>query len=247
LSLVFSASETDPAFLRRTYADETSAFADDGVSIVRRFVSRKTVSCIAEAFAGVKGRPGQRGFALTADVRGLIAPAGAIGQLAAFFAERAMSPVRVLFFDKTAETNWSVPWHQDRTIAVRERVDAPGFSNWSVKNDVSHVEPPISLLENMLTLRLFLDDCNFENGPLQVACRTHGFGRIASRDVAQVALRSRRIIATGEAGDVLAMRLLSLHKSDRAANPTRRRVLHVDYAGGDLPKPLQWWGEPLER
>ena len=30
-------------------------------------------------------------------------------------------PVRGLFFDKTLTTNWSLPWHQDLTIAVAAR------------------------------------------------------------------------------------------------------------------------------
>lgn len=40
-------------------------------------------------------------------------------------------PVRALFFDKTPDANWKVPWHQDFTIAVAQRVDAPGFEGWS--------------------------------------------------------------------------------------------------------------------
>jgi hypothetical protein len=35
--------------------------------------------------------------------------------------------VRGLLFDKTPEANWGVPWHQDLTIAVKKRVEVPGF------------------------------------------------------------------------------------------------------------------------
>src|SRR5262249_48209390 len=35
--------------------------------------------------------------------------------------------VRGLFFDKTPAVNWNLPWHQDLTIAVRERRDVPDF------------------------------------------------------------------------------------------------------------------------
>ncbi|HLW92878.1 MAG TPA: phytanoyl-CoA dioxygenase family protein [Roseiarcus sp.] len=176
-------------------------------------------------------------------VRSLIAVDGALGQLAGFLGRGEMKPVRVLFFDKTPKVNWSAPWHQDRTIALKERVDAPGFGPWSVKDEIVHVEPPTALLENMLTLRLFLDDCGADNGPLEVACNTHTLGRVPSQDAAVLARQSRRFVAVGEAGDVLAMRLLALHKSDRATNPSRRRVLHVDYCGESLPAPLHWAGE----
>jgi hypothetical protein len=49
--------------------------------------------------------------------------------------ERAR-PVRGLFFDKTADANWKVAWHQDRSIALRERHDLAGFGPWSNKAGV---------------------------------------------------------------------------------------------------------------
>src|SRR4029078_10573667 len=39
--------------------------------------------------------------------------------------------VRALFFDKTADANWKVVWHQDLTVAARERVDVPGYGTTS--------------------------------------------------------------------------------------------------------------------
>ena len=40
-------------------------------------------------------------------------------------------PVRGILFDKTPDSNWLVPWHQDLTLAVRSRIDLPGFGPWS--------------------------------------------------------------------------------------------------------------------
>jgi hypothetical protein len=51
-------------------------------------------------------------------------------------------PVRAIYFDKSSEANWLVPWHQDLTLAVRTRVDVPGFGPWSTKDGVTHVQPP---------------------------------------------------------------------------------------------------------
>lgn len=45
-------------------------------------------------------------------------------------------PVRALFFDKSSEANWLVAWHQDLSLAVRSRIEVPGFSAWSVKEGV---------------------------------------------------------------------------------------------------------------
>ena len=42
-------------------------------------------------------------------------------------------PVRAIFFDKTPNANWKVPWHQDLTIAVKEKRETKGFSAWTKK------------------------------------------------------------------------------------------------------------------
>ncbi len=63
------------------------------------------------------------------------------------FVEPILGPgafaVRGLLFDKTPEANWKVAWHQDLTIAVRQRKEVPGFGPWSVKAGVPHVQAPI--------------------------------------------------------------------------------------------------------
>ena len=41
------------------------------------------------------------------------------------------SPVRAIYFDKSPEANWLVPWHQDLTLALRSRAEVPGFGPWS--------------------------------------------------------------------------------------------------------------------
>ena len=38
-----------------------------------------------------------------------------------------MVAVRAILFDKTGDANWTVPWHQDRSIAVATRIDVAGF------------------------------------------------------------------------------------------------------------------------
>src|SRR5262245_7189469 len=89
----------------------------------------------------------------------------------ACFVEPILGPgafvVRGLFFDKTPRANWKVSWHQDLTIAVRVRIEAPGFGPWSLKAGVVHVQPPAEILERMATVRLHLDDCSESNGPLR--------------------------------------------------------------------------------
>lgn len=147
--------------------------------------------------------------------------------------------VRAIWFDKTPEANWLVPWHQDRTIAVREHHDVPGFGPWSVKQGTCHVEPPFALLAAMLTVRLHVDDCPADNAPLEVAMGSHR-ARVAADEAASVAQQFTHRLCLASAGDVWLYRTPILHRSARAAAPRRRRVLQLDYCAEPLPGGLQW-------
>ncbi len=151
-------------------------------------------------------------------------------------------PVRAVLFDKTSQNNWAVAWHQDRTIVVTERRDAPGFGPWSVKQGALHVAPPIAVLERMATFRIHLDPCDADNAPLMAARGSHRLGFVAAPNAATRALEHELITCLAEPGDIWAYSTPILHASERAALPRRRRVLQVDYAVEPLPFGLNWRG-----
>lgn len=149
---------------------------------------------------------------------------------------------RSLLFDKTAAANWNVAWHQDLTLAVRERVDAPGYTAWSVKEGVPHVQPPDEVLQRMLAVRLHLDDCGPENGALRALPGSHREGRLSDADVDHWRATVPETLCTARAGDALLMRPLLLHASSVAMSPAHRRVLHLEFGAGPLPAGLRWFG-----
>jgi len=149
-------------------------------------------------------------------------------------------PVRSIFFDKTEIANWPVPWHQDLSLAVRERRDLPGWCNWTVKRGVTHVQPPPEILSRMVTMRLHLDDCPSSNGPLRVISGSHRYGLLRRNEIAAQAQNPATPIIAN-AGDALFMRPLILHASSPAQMPAHRRVLHLEFApAGLLPRELGW-------
>ncbi|MQP67167.1 phytanoyl-CoA dioxygenase [Niveispirillum sp. SYP-B3756] len=172
----------------------------------------------------------------------LLGPDGAVGVLAGDLLGQGARPVRALLFDKTAQTNWQVAWHQDRTIAVNARHDVPGFGPWSVKTGIPHVAPPVEILAGMVTIRLHLDDVGPDNAPLLIASGSHRLGMVAEADIASVVAATGHHACLAQAGDAWAYATLILHASEVARQPTRRRVLHVDYAATALPPPLEWQG-----
>ena len=150
------------------------------------------------------------------------------------------TPVRAIYFDKNPDTNWPVAWHQDLTLALSQRLDLPGFGPWSTKEGIPHVQPPVEFLENMVSVRLHLDDCDESNGALRVLPGSHRFGRLSSNQIADLRIKTLEYLCAASAGDALLMRPLLLHASGRSVSSGRRRVLHIEYAGFNLPEGLKW-------
>jgi hypothetical protein len=167
---------------------------------------------------------------------------GPIHAIAAHHLGAAARPVRAVLFDKTPSTNWSLGWHQDRTIAVRTRADVPGYGPWSTKQGIQHVEPPFAITEAMVTLRIHLDDTPADNAPLLIAPGSHRLGRIPEDAIAATVARHRTVACLAGAGDVWCYATPILHASATTQGQQRRRVLQVDYAAIVLPEPLVWLG-----
>jgi Phytanoyl-CoA dioxygenase (PhyH) len=144
------------------------------------------------------------------------------------------------YFEKSAERNWLVPVHQDLSIPVAERVSGEGLSGWSEKEGALFVQPPIDVLERLVAVRLHLDACSPQDGPLVVVPGTHKLGRIKPAAAVEARRSGPVAICTMARGDVLAMRPLLLHASAKASGKSRRRVLHFLFGPRYLPLGLRW-------
>ena len=146
--------------------------------------------------------------------------------------------VRGLYFDKPPERTWSLPWHKDMTLAVRDHtVVSTAFSKPTLKAGVPHVEGSLEVLERMLTLRIHLDEVTDENGPLLVLPGSHHTGKASAAPDESV----RTILA--QRGDVLAIRPLVAHRSISSLPGTtrHRRILHLEFSGiRELPDGVAW-------
>lgn len=201
------------------------------------------LSAFFEEFSGLpRGNAGLR-LAGSARLEALLGPAEAIGTHVVALSGQRMKPVRAVLFDKSLDGNWSLGWHQDRTIAVRERRDVAGFGPWSTKQGICHVEPPFALIQSMITVRIHLDAVDADNAPLHVARGSHLSGRVRVEDVEACVAKASRHVCLAEAGDVWIYRTPILHASDAVKGAARsRRVLQVDYCAQDLPGTLEWLG-----
>ena len=223
--------------------------AEEGYAIVPQAVDDDAVNALlhATAFARESARRARGG------VRHLLRDVPAVRALAASaamrgVAEAALGPgalaVRGILFDKTPGANWKVVWHQDLTIAVRERRDVDGFGPWTEKEGVVHVQPPADLLARMVAVRLHLDDCTESNGPVRVIPGSHRAGRLSPAQVDEWRSAGDEVVCTVPRGGILAFHSLLLHASSPATEPAHRRVIHVEYAAAEwarLPGGLHWY------
>lgn len=221
-----------------------SAFAQDGYFLLKNVLSAQQVDALKSELSVFDGQINHYG------VRNLMRKVVAIRDLA--FSEVLSSiaqeildgnakPVRSVYFDKTPDANWNVAWHQDTSIAVAGKNDAQGFTHWSLKDGVVHVEPPEEYLANILTLRIHLDAADVQNGVLRVLPESHRHGRIRSAEILALVANSSVVECIAEAGDILLMSPLLAHASHKAKSSLHRRIIHLEYSAMSLPAGLDWY------
>ena len=223
-------------------AAEALNFARDGAQLFPAAIDRTTLGVIKTLAGDLP--PHKAGIRLRGaeELRALLAATGSVGAVAATVLGAECRPVRAILFDKTPQLNWSLRWHQDRTIAVTERRDVEGFDPWSIKDGLLHVAPPFSVLANIVTLRVHLDPVPETNAPLLVAPGSHSLGRIPEPAIADAVQKCGTVACSAGRGDVWLYSTPILHASNAASVPCRRRVLQVDYASEELPGGLKWLG-----
>jgi hypothetical protein len=221
----------------------TSDLTLDGFAVVPDVVEDHQVRewiCLTETMlVCCEERGGVRNLLDFAEMRRLADSAALLDLVKPILGDHARV-VRGILFDKTDGANWKVPWHQDKTIAVANRVELDGFGPWSVKAGVLHVQPPAAILEQMVSVRLHLDDCPATNGALRVIPGTHTGGKLTSSVISALTRAEKSTVCAIDAGGVVLMRPLLLHASSAAVIPGHRRVLHFDYAAAELPCGLRW-------
>ena len=159
--------------------------------------------------------------------------------------------VRGLYFDKPPGATWSLPWHQDLTIAVDRHVtstnettsssSAEEFTKPTIKAGICHVEAPTWLLEQMLTVRIHLDAMQAHNGPVVVRKGSHTTGKLAQQGERPSYDEILKILCS--AGTAMLMRPLLSHASI-ACHPgceEHRRTVHLELSTVEfLPSGYRW-------
>lgn len=218
-------------------------FIEHGVEIKRNYISGSMIDAIKnEVNASNETYPkhGIRGADKKFHNISELAHSNQFNDLACSLLGSSPSIVRVLFFDKTPDKNWLVTWHQDKTIALNRKINISGWGPWSVKDHTHHVQPPLDVLNKMITFRLHLDNTDENNGCLKVIPKSHESGVLTQQQITETVNKNEHYLCKAQAGDLLLMRPHTLHSSTRSVIPGHRRVVHIEYSNYKLPENLLW-------
>jgi ectoine hydroxylase-related dioxygenase (phytanoyl-CoA dioxygenase family) len=149
-------------------------------------------------------------------------------------------PYRATLFDKSPNANWLVVWHQDTALPLQHRRETAGWGPWSTKAGVVYAHAPASALEQIVALRVHLDDSTSTIGPLRVVPGSHRLGVLSDAAIQDVVARERPYECTVAGGGILVMRPLLAHASSSGRllvdGPGVRWTI-VGAIGGAMPVP----------
>jgi len=218
-------------------------FEKDGVEIRRALLSRDAVESVKSDID--LGHPklrhhGIRNLEKKFESVASLACDDRLVSLATSLLGGGVSLVRALFFDKTPDKNWLVAWHQDKTVTLNAPADLSGWGPWTLKDGVHCAQVPDSVLNRMLTIRLHLDSADESNGCLEVIPGSHEYGVLEQPKIAGLVGDSSVFPCVVDAGDAVIMRPHLLHRSRKSTQPSRRRVVHLEFSNFQLPAGRHW-------
>ncbi len=219
------------------------SFSRDGYEIVNDFIEPVYLDAIkaeTEMFDFEVNKAGIRNAEVRLESVRALLNTGALSKHAESYLGKQSNFVRAILFDKTPKNNWLVTWHQDKTIMVSSKQDIEGWGAWSIKNGCHHVQPGLEVLNSMVAFRLHIDASTEESGCLRVIPESHAQGVMLQTEIDDYVRQSVSIQCIAKAYSALIMRPHLLHASSKAARPSHRRVLHVEYSSYVLPEGLAW-------
>jgi ectoine hydroxylase-related dioxygenase (phytanoyl-CoA dioxygenase family) len=210
-----------------------SSLEQDGFEIIPDVIPEKTILSVGKSLGESsmrRSRAGIRNALRFPAVRSLAMDEKLVSFAKQILGEGAI-PFRATLFDKSEGSNWLVVWHQDTALPLCERRDIPGWGPWSVKEGVICAHAPASALEQVLAIRVHLDDSNEENGSLRVLPRSQRAGVLTDDAIHDLATKTPAVDCHVHSGGILLMRPLTVHASSKVkSRNARRRVLHIEYA-----------------
>ncbi|MBZ5507253.1 MAG: phytanoyl-CoA dioxygenase family protein [Acidobacteriia bacterium] len=210
--------------------------AQDGYAIFQSVLPIADIQQLTLKLGGSalrRSRAGVRHLLGNSDIAGLAGDPRLLGIAQSVLGNDAF-PFRATLFDKSPDSNWPITWHQDTALPLREKHEAPGWGPWSEKEGIAYAHAPAQALEQVVALRLHLDDSRDDNGPLRVLPETHRQGVFSDQQIEVIAASVNAVTCLVPRGGVIVMRPLIIHASSKSHSDVPRRVIHIEYASQNI-------------
>lgn len=199
-------------------------FQQEGYGIVPQLLSVQTCDNLCTRLAEVtETRPGSRRLLEQDWCRDLARKLKTHPLISVFLGSNSVVN-QCTYFDKSPHQNWLVPLHQDVSIAVQPNSAAVQWGG-VVKEEITFVQPSVGILEQLVALRVHLDDSTPVNGSLKVVPASHRYSRLTAPMILQLRALYGEVSCLVPKGGVLVMRPLLLHGSSKMTGSTQWRVL----------------------
>ena len=216
-------------------------YKEDGFEIIENIITAREIESIKRELLGVECKGGgiRNAEKNLSTVNELVRSEKYLALASTYLSGKACL-VRSIVFMKSIDNNWLVTWHQDKTVAISKKIDNSGWGRWSEKDGVLHGQPPVEVLEQMVTFRVHLDASTEEDGCLKVIPNSHREGVMSQESIHKYSKSHSAVNCEAPIGSALVMRPHILHASSKATSSQPRRVLHIEYSNYQLPVDTHW-------
>ncbi len=133
-----------------------------------------------------------------------------------------LAAVQCTLFEKSASRNWRVPPHQDLSLPVAMN----SVTARTTSDGLRIARADAETLAASVAIRVHLDGCGANDGPLRMVLGTHRNGVLTQVKISETIHRQRVDLQIASSGDAWLMSPLLIHASSKATGNSRRRVLH---------------------
>ncbi len=130
--------------------------------------------------------------------------------------------VQCTLFEKSAALNWLVAPHQDLSVPAAMN----SATGRTARDGLRIARADAGTLAASVVIRVHLDDCGANDGPLRMVLGTHRNG-VLTQDKISASVHTKPVdLQIANSGDAWMMSPLLIHASSKASGNSRRRVLH---------------------
>ena len=144
------------------------------------------------------------------------------------------SLIRSAYFDNRVSKPEKTVWRQRRRLTFPVKIEGADYSNWQLEGDFFSAEPPARIMQDMVIVRIHLDDSDQNNGELKIFKGSHSqiLDHSAIKVITENGLPSNCGIL---AGGIQILKPFILQSETKRSRSKKNRIIELTFSSSDLP------------